>query len=115
MFVFLSEIEKYETALKKENKTDEEIRKEFDKKILYEQKDFFTNKLDEAKKKSKQESLKNEDDLKEKKITKEKFNQLEKVNLGVIQFFEEKVKRVENDIWVINKNKYDLRRFPVYQ
>lgn len=101
--------------MKKESKTGEEIRKEFDKKILYEQKDFFTNKLEEAKTKSKQESLRNEDDLKEKKITKDKFNQLEKVNLGVAQFFEEKLRRVEHDIWVINKNKYDLRRFPVYQ
>lgn len=115
MFLFFSEIEKYETALRKEKKPEEEIRKEFDKKILYEQKDFFTNKLDEAKKKLKQESLKNEDDLKEKKITKEKFNQLEKVNLGVVQFFDEKLKRVEHDIWIINKNKYDLQRFPVYQ
>ncbi len=88
------------------------MRKEFDRKILYEEKEFFSNKLEEARENLKRQSLYNEEDLKEKKITKEKFNQLEKQNLGVVQFFEEKLRRVEHDIWIINKNKYDLMRFP---
>lgn len=109
-----SEIEKYEKAVALENKGKEITKEDFEKKIKEEEKIFFSTKLEEAKENAKIKSLENQKLLQEGKIDQKELISREKINQGVIDFFEKKNKIIEHDIWILNKNKYDLRRYPIY-
>jgi hypothetical protein len=109
----ISEIEKYERALEKQNIENKITpdKKEFERKTFTQERDFFQQKLSEleAEELKLNESL--DAELADGKITNEQAEKQKRDLLIRKQFFEKQLKRVEHDIWILNKNKYDLIKF----
>ncbi len=70
--------------------------------------------LSEAENKTKTESIEMESLLIQGKITLEEMNKKNKINKAAEDFFRKKLTRVEHDLWILNKNKYDLIKFPAF-
>ena len=88
-------------------------KEEFKKRVFKEERDFFMKKLEEAKETLKLQEIEIEELFKNGQLNKKEIVMKKKVNLGVVKFYEEKLRRVEHDLWISNKNKYDLIKFPV--
>jgi len=89
-------------------------KQEFKKKSFKEERDFFMKKIEETKETMKLKEIENEELFKSGKIEKSEMDKRNNINNGVVYFFEEKLKRVEHDLWIMNKNKYDLIKYPIY-
>lgn len=111
-----SDIAKYEKAVRAEKIKNGEIIdfEGFKKRSFKEERDFFVKKLEEAKEIMKAKTLENEELLKAGKIDKSEFEKRNKIQASVADFFQQKLVRVEHDLWIMNKNKYDLIKFPIY-
>lgn len=111
-----SDIAKYEKAVRAEKIKNGEIIdfEGFKKRSFKEERDFFVKKLEEAKEIMKTKTLENEELLKAGKIDKKELEKRNKIQASVVDFFQQKLVRVEHDLWIMNKNKYDLIKFPIY-
>lgn len=58
--------------------------------------------------------LENVELLEKGRIDVAEFNRREKTSLSVKYFFESKLKQVEHDLFICNKNKYDLIKYVPY-
>jgi len=114
--VKISDIAKYEKAVHAEKLKSGQIpdKEEFKKKNFKEERDFFIKKIEEMRETKKKNERENFDLFKSGKIDKTEFDKRATINRGVVEFFQEKLKRVEHDLWIMNKNKYDPIKFPIY-
>lgn len=111
-----SDIAKYEQAVHTEKLKNGTIidKNEFKKKSFLEERNFFIKKIEETKEIAKIKKIENEELFASGKINVLEMEKRNKVNNGVAYFFQEKLKRVEHDLWIINKNKFDLIKYPIY-
>ncbi len=113
MFDYVSDIEKYERALEKQNIENKIIpdKKEFEKKTFQQERDFFLAKVQETEQEYIMLEKSLEGQIAAGKITEAQAETQKKgVNFRK-RFFEEKLRRVEHDLWILNKNKYDVIKY----
>lgn len=109
-----SEIEKYEKALEKQNLENKLTpnKAEFEKKTFTQERDFFLQKVSEIEQEAVKLDATIEAKLNEGKGYTEKDAARDRKNLEIRKkFFENKLKRVEHDLWILNKDKYDLIKY----
>lgn len=90
-------------------------KKEFKKRVFKEERDFFAKKIEELEITNKKNEQGNNKLFAEGKIGKGELERRKRIDVGVVEFFREKLRIVEHDLWIMNKNKYDPIKFPVYQ
>ncbi|KRX00410.1 Ribosomal protein L17 [Pseudocohnilembus persalinus] len=110
-----NDLEKYETTAKEQRiKQGQEVdKKAWNHSVLKEERDFFYQKLEEAEENLKLCSVEDQQSLAQGLITPEQLKQNQIVNQGQIDFFKSKLARVEHDLFIINKNPFDLQKFPI--
>jgi len=114
--IFLSEIDKYEKTIEKQNKENGLIPdvEKFERKIFTQERDFFKEKLNEIEEEQIQLNNQLETLLAEGKIQADQAAK-QKRDLDIRKkFFEKKSQQVEHDLFIVNKNKYDLIKFATY-
>lgn len=100
-FVYNSELDKYEQGIKKQQAATQTDRKEWEKKIFTQEKELYSKKLEEADAKIIQlEQTGSEGSAQE-------INQLNKLK----EALKRNLIRVEHDLFILNKDKYDLIKF----
>ena len=86
----------------------------WEKKTFTQERDFFKKKLEDLEDNIAKNSVTNESLLIEGKINKEEIEKQKKRDETVKKFFEKKLQQVEHDLFIINKNKFDLSKFSTY-
>ena len=71
-------------------------------------------KVEEIKETRKKEEKENFELFSSGKIDRKELDKRAKISKGVNEFFQEKLRRVEHDLWIMNKNKFDPIKFPKY-
>lgn len=111
-----NEIEKYEQALEKQQKEASGVPEYpvWGKKIFEQERDFFVQKLADAEAELQRKTMENDALVLEGKLTKEEAARRKAVDGQIIQFFQKKIQRVDHDLWIMNKNKYDLQKYATF-
>lgn len=112
-FFAYSEIDKYEQALKKQNlETGVEPNKVvWEKKIFTQERDFFIAKVEEAEADLARLDDESETLLVEGTLKVEDLQQKRRALENKRDLFKKNLIRVEHDLFILNKNKYDLIKF----
>eukprot|EP01017_Pseudomicrothorax_dubius_P016682 TRINITY_DN1889_c0_g1_i8.p1 TRINITY_DN1889_c0_g1~~TRINITY_DN1889_c0_g1_i8.p1 ORF type:complete len:209 (+),score=67.66 TRINITY_DN1889_c0_g1_i8:240-866(+) len=108
-----NEIEKYEKALAKQERetSTRPDRKEWEKKIFGEEKEVFLTKLKQAKDDLKRLTSEDEALVLSGHLTKEEAERRKVINFQPVKFFQAKLKQVEHDLFILNKDRYDPIKF----
>ncbi|KAL4480010.1 hypothetical protein ABPG74_020526 [Tetrahymena malaccensis] len=111
-----NELENYEKSLEREQIEKGEVPdlKAFKEKIFKQERDFLADKLQQAEENISLQKLENVELLEKGKIDVAEFNRREKAAAATKAFFEAKLKQVEHDLFICNKNKYDLIKYITY-
>jgi len=111
-----SEIEKYEKTIERQNKENGLVPdvEKFERKIFTQERDFFKEKLNEIE--EEQIKLNSIIDAQAADGSSNLADlQKQKKNLELSKkFFERKLQQVEHDLFIVNKNKYDLIKYSTY-
>src|SRR5262249_8034374 len=111
-----SDLDKYEKSLAKQNLENGTVPnvEAFERKVFTQERDFFKEKLNEIEEEQIKLASYHDALLAEGKIQPEQI-QKEKDNLDLKKkFFERKLQQVEHDLFIVNKNKYDLIKFATF-
>ena len=116
ILIFDSEIDKYERTIEKQNKENGLVPdvEKFERKIFTQERDFFKEKVneieeEEIKLNNHLDALLAEGKIQPEQVTKQKRDlDLKK------KFFERKLQQVEHDLFIVNKNRYDLIRYATF-
>ncbi|EGR30021.1 hypothetical protein IMG5_144240 [Ichthyophthirius multifiliis] len=111
-----NELEKYELNQQAEEKIKGLVPnlKVWQELQLKEERDFFAQKLEESEKQYNLQILENTELLQTAKIDQTEFKKRERAALAAKHFFQKKMQESEHDLFILNKNKYDMRRFIPY-
>jgi len=111
-----NEIEKYEKTIERQNKENGLVPdvEKFERKVFTQERDFFKEKLNEIE--EEQIKLNSIIDAQAAEGKGDAADlQKQKRNLEVSKkFFEKKLQQVEHDLFIVNKNKYDLIKYSTY-
>lgn len=110
----LSDIDKYEKTLEKQNLENGLVpnKEEFERKTFTQERDFFKEKLNEVEEEEVALTARQDALAAEGKADKFK-TELKNIQIKK-QFFQKKLQQVEHDLFITNKNKYDLIKFATY-
>lgn len=111
-----SDIDKYEKAVEKQNRENGLIpnKEEFERKTFTQERDFFRERINEIEEEQIKLNSQNDAILAESKILPEEAQQQKSALELKKKFFEQKLQRVEHDLFILNKSKYDIPKYATF-
>eukprot|EP01016_Furgasonia_blochmanni_P012472 TRINITY_DN1616_c0_g2_i1.p2 TRINITY_DN1616_c0_g2~~TRINITY_DN1616_c0_g2_i1.p2 ORF type:complete len:114 (+),score=57.29 TRINITY_DN1616_c0_g2_i1:65-406(+) len=108
--------DRYEKAQERQKKDSGEIPNviEWEKKTFGQERDYYKSMIEQAEAEAAKKLAEDEALLLAGTITQEELERRKMVNEQVKKFFEKKLQRVEHDLFILNKNKYDPIKFATF-